>query len=187
MTHYLGVGDINGDGVLDAATGAKGGPQATSQGEWFAWWESSPDPTRSWVKHLVSEHEPGATNIHPVDVNEDGIMDFVASRGHGMGVIWFEGPDWQRHNIDASILEPHCLVAVDIDSDGDVDVATCAFGSQEAAWYENNGDGVFSKHHVGSEQEAYDIRAVDMDRDGDIDFLVAGRGSRNVVWYEQIR
>ena len=187
LTHYLGVGDVNGDGLLDAATGAKGGPQAASQGEWFAWWESPLDPTRPWVKHLVSEQEPGATNIHPVDVNGDGVMDLVASRGHGAGVIWFEGPSWQRHDIDASIREPHCLVAVDMDSDGDVDAATCAFGSQEAAWYENNGRGAFSKHHVGSEQEAYDIRAVDMDRDGDIDLLVAGRGSRNVVWYEHVR
>jgi hypothetical protein len=30
-------------------------------------------------------------------------MDLVASRGHGTGVIWFEGPDWQVHDIDAVI------------------------------------------------------------------------------------
>ena len=114
-------------------------------------------------------------------------MDLVASRGHGTGVIWFEGPGWQVHEIDSVIQEPHCLVAVDMDSDGDVDVATCAFGSKVAAWYENNGNGQFSKHIVGREQEAYDIRAVDMDRDGDLDLLVAGRGSRNVVWYEHKR
>ncbi|MDA7991845.1 MAG: VCBS repeat-containing protein, partial [Pirellulales bacterium] len=85
------------------------------------------------------------------------------------------------------IRDSHCLVTVDLDGDRDVDVATCAFGSKEAAWYENNGEGLFVKHHVGSEQEAYDIRAVDMDRDGDIDLLVAGRGSCNVVWYEHVQ
>ena len=187
LTHYIGVGDINGDGLLDAATGAKGGPRAASQGEWFAWWESPLDPTLPWVKHAVSDEEPGATNIHPVDVNGDGEMDLVASRGHGVGVLWFEGPGWQVHDIDAAIQEPHCLVAVDMDGDGDTDAATCAFGSQEAAWYENDGRGNFLKHVVGREQEAYDIRAVDMDRDGDLDLLVAGRGSRNVVWYEHVR
>jgi hypothetical protein len=134
----------------------------------------------------VSDKEPGATNIHPVDVNGDGVMDLVASRGHGVGVIWFEGPDWKVHDIDSVIQEPHCLVAVDMDGDGDKDAATCAFGSREAAWYENDGRGNFSKHVVGREQEAYDIRAVDMDRDGDLDLLVAGRGSRNVVWYEHV-
>lgn len=184
LTHYLGAGDIDGDGRLDAATGAKGGPQATSTGEWFAWWKSDPSAKGRWKKELVSDSEPGATNIHPVDVNRDGITDLVASRGHGQGVLWFEGPDWEPHSIDPSIKEPHCLVATDLDSDGDMDVATCAFGDQIAVWYENDGQGNFSRHLIGSGQEAYDIRAVDFDRDGDLDLLVAGRASDNVVWFE---
>ena len=56
---------------------------------------------------MISDQEPGATNIHPADVNGDGKMDFIASRGHGRGVIWFEGPDWIWHDIDAEIKEPH--------------------------------------------------------------------------------
>jgi hypothetical protein len=187
LTHYLGVGDVNGDGRLDAATGAKGGPTATSPGEWFAWWEAGVDPKAPWTKHLLSDDEPGATNIHPVDVNGDGKLDFLASRGHGRGVIWFEAPDWNRHDIDAEIKEPHCLVAVDMDDDGDVDAATCAFGDKVAAWYENDGHGNFTKHVVGENQESYDIRAIDMDLDGDLDLLIAGRGSKNVVWYENPR
>lgn len=184
LIHYIGVGDVNGDGRLDAATGAKGGPQATSKGAWFAWWQAPESPTEVWKKHLISDDEIGATNIHPADVDGNGVMDFVASRGHGKGVIWFEGPNWKRHDIDAEIKEPHCLVVIDMDKDGDVDAATCALGSKQAAWYENDGKGIFRKHVVGNEQEAYDIRAVDIDLDNDLDLIVAGRNSRNVVWYE---
>jgi hypothetical protein len=184
LTHYLGVGDVNGDGRIDAATGAKGGPQATSPGEWFAWWQAPADPTEVWTKHMISDQEPGATNIHPADINGDGKIDFIASRGHGRGVIWFQALDWKRHDIDANIKEPHALVVVDMDRDGDVDAATCAFGDKVAVWYENDGAGEFTRHVVGTNQESYDIRAHDLDSDGDLDLLIAGRASNNVVWYE---
>ena len=111
-------------------------------------------------------------------------MDLIASRGHGQGIISFIAPEWQIKTIDADIEKPHCLQAVDIDQDGDIDAVTCAYGSQQCAWYENDGSGNFTKHIVGVDQEAYDIRVVDMDSDGDNDFLVAGRASKNVVWYE---
>jgi len=187
LTHYLGVGDVNGDGRLDAATGAKGGPQATSAGEWFAWWQAPEIPEQPWKKHMLSDQEPGATNIHPADVNGDGRMDFIASRGHGKGVIWFEAPSWKRHDIDANLQEPHCLVAIDMDDDGDIDAATCAYGDKVVVWYENDGTGNFTRHQVGQNQEAYDIRAYDIDKDGDLDLLIAGRGSNNVVWYQNPR
>ncbi|MEZ6125518.1 MAG: VCBS repeat-containing protein [Planctomycetaceae bacterium] len=185
LTHYMGFGDINGDGRPDAATGAKGGPQdTTGKGEWFAWWEAPADPRQPWVRRDLPGPHPGATNIHPADINGDGRTDLLASRGHGQGVIWFEAPDWKVHVIDAELTEPHCLQVTDIDKDGDQDAVTCAYGSQLCVWYENDGKGTFRRHVVGNHQEAYDIRVADMDSDGDMDFLVAGRGSNNVVWYE---
>lgn len=185
LTHYLGFGDVNGDGRPDAATGAKGGPQDKSGlGEWFAWWEAPEDPADVWTKHKLPGNHPGATNVHPADVNGDGKTDLLASRGHGTGVIWFEAPDWKVHTIDPDLKEPHCLQVMDIDGDGDIDAATCAYGSRLCVFYENVNKGQFVRHVVGRDQEAYDIRVVDMDADGDNDFLVAGRGSNNVVWYE---
>ena len=83
--------------------------------------------------------------------------------------------------------EPHCLAAIDMDDDGDIDAATCGYGSKVAAWYENDGKGAFTKHLVGENQESYDIRVIDMDRDRDLDILIAGRASNNVVWYENPR
>ncbi len=185
LTHYLGFGDVNGDGRPDACTGAKGGPQAEpGTGDWFAWWEAPPDPKQVWKKHLIAADQPGATNIHPADVNGDGKMDFIASRGHGNGVLWFEAPNWKSHDIHPTLKEPHCLAVQDLDGDGDIDAATCAYGDKIAAWFENDGRGNFRTHIIGEDQEAYDIRAVDLDSDGDLDFLIAGRGSNNVVWYE---
>lgn len=184
VAHYLGFGDFNGDGRSDVVTGAKGGPGVEpTTGEWFAWWESPTDPKREWTKHPLPGTHLGATNILPADLNGDGKVDFLATRGHGKGVIWFEAPDWKIHTIDADIQEPHSLQVYDIDSDGDLDAVTCAFGSKICAWYENDGSGRFSRHVVGKNQEAYDIRVADLDGDGDNDFLVAGRQSNNVVIY----
>jgi len=185
LSHYLGVGDVNGDGRPDAASAAKGGEMAEpGTGDWFAWWEAPADPTKPWTKHLLANDQPGATNIHPADVNGDGRTDFIASRGHGQGVLWFEAPEFTPHEINPTLVGPHCLTVADLDNDGDQDAATCAKDSQIAAWFENDGHGQFTTHVIGTNQAAYDIRSVDMDTDGDLDLLVAGQASNNVVWYE---
>jgi hypothetical protein len=181
LSHYFGSGDVNGDGRTDIAAAAKVGPK----GNWFAWWEQL--PAGAWKKHVVSDTEPGATNIAVVDVNKDGRMDLLASRGHGFGLVWYSreaNERWQAHSIDESIAGPHSLATGDIDGDGDVDAATCAKDSAVCAWFANDGQGNFTRHTIHARQASYDVRLVDMDKDGDLDLLVAGQESRNVVWFE---
>ena len=180
----MGAGDIDGDGWKEIAVGAKGKPFA--DGNWFAYWKN---PGKSmvkqpWKKHHLAKNETAATNISPADVNGDGKVDWVATRGHGIGVLWFENPSWTIHPIDQEIKSPHSLTVADHDQDGDLDAAACGYESQRLMWYENDGKGNFKLHKVDRSQESYDLRTVDMDGDGDLDFLNAGRGSGNVVWYE---
>ena len=94
---------------------------------------------------------------------------------------------WKEHGIHPTLKEPHSLLVTDMDGDGDLDAATCAFGDKEAWWFENDGHGRFTNHLVTTNQEAYDIRAFDMDLDGDLDLLIGGRASNNVVWCENPR
>ena len=183
-SHYMGAGDINGDGWKEIAVGAKGRPFA--DGNWFAFW-TNPGPTaitRPWKKTLLAENQLAATNILPADVNGDGKLDWVATRGHSAGVLWFENPNWKIREIDPEIKQPHSLTVADHDQDGDVDLASCGYESEWMRWYENDGRGTFTVHTLDEAQQSYDLRSVDMDGDGDLDLLNAGRGSNNVAWYE---
>lgn len=183
-SHYFGFGDLDGDGWGEIAVGAKGAP--FEDGNWFAYWTN---PGKAgvkgpWKKTVLAENQVGSTNILPGDINGDGQMDLLASRGHGLGVFWFEGPDWVMREIDPEMASPHSLVLVDLDEDGDLDGASCGFESERVSIYLNDGKGKFTREDLDDAQQSYDLRAVDMDGDGDLDLLNAGRATGNVAWYE---
>ncbi len=184
-SHYMGIGDVNGDGKPEIAAGAKGGI-GFDGGAWFAFWTPPEDGSYPWSKRILATNQAGASNILPGDLNGDGQTDFLASRGHGMGLLWFRGPEFERIEIDPRILGPHSLVLEDLDGDGDLDAATCGhYETGVVAWFENDGMANFTKHVVDVNQGSYDMRAVDMDGDGDLDFLIAGHFNENLVWYEK--
>ncbi len=180
LSHYVGLGDVNGDGRPDVASAAKD----SAGGNWFAWWEQGADVRKPWKKHLIAENQFGSTNILIGDLNGDGKPDFAASRGHGSGITWYEATAWTPHDISTQIKGPHSLALGDMNGDGKPDLVTVAKDSKIAAWFENDGKGHFKEHRIGDDQSAYDIRLVDMNGDGRPDVLVAGFESSNVIWYE---
>ncbi|MBG71245.1 MAG: hypothetical protein CMN06_14280 [Roseibacillus sp.] len=183
-SHYFDFGDVNGDGRPDFTLGAKGKPFA--DGNYFAVFYAPEDPALPWRREFLPDPggQTGATHAAPADVNGDGEPDILASRGHGNGVVWFEGPGWKEHVIDEDILFPHSTDFGDIDGDGDIDLSSVGFGSKLAAWYENDGRGKFTRHVLSRNQMAYDTMITDLNGDGDMDILVAGQQSENVIWFE---
>ena len=183
-SHYFDFGDVNGDGRPDFTLGAKGKP--FEDGNYFAIFYAPEDPAQPWHREFLPDpgEQTGATHAAPADVNGDGEPDILASRGHGNGVVWFEGPHWKEHVIDEDILFPHSTDFGDIDGDGDIDLSSVGFGSKLAAWYENDGRGNFTRHVLSRNQMAYDTMITDLNGDGDKDILVAGQQSENVIWFE---
>jgi hypothetical protein len=182
QTHYLSFADLDGDGDRDLSTGA-------AEGGFLAWWERPADATLLWSRHLVRDDLPGATHLVPADVNGDGKLDLVYSRGHASGIGWLVGPGWtDARTIDDAWLDaPHTLAVADLDGDGDTDVVSAGRGNQRVAWWENDGRGGFARRPLDAAQSGNDVRVVDLDGDGDRDVILAGESSRNVVWFENVQ
>ena len=182
-SHYFDFGDVDGDGLVDFAMGAKGKP--FDDGNYFAIYYSNVDPTRPWRREMLpgAGKQFGATHAAPADVNGDGMIDVLATRGHGVGVLWFEGPGWIEHMIDETIDSTHSTDFGDIDGDGDIDMSTVGYESKLAVWYENDGKGNFTRHVLHRNQMGYDTMITDLNGDGANDILVAGQRSQNVVWF----
>ncbi len=182
-SHYIDFGDLDGDGHDEAFHGAKGEP--FENGHYYAYWTRGNDVTRPWKKTVLPRTHKGATHIYDADLDKDGLNDLVTSQGHGFGITAFIAPDFNPHPVDITLDAPHAFRIADIEGDGDVDLFVCAKGSRKAQWFENNGEGTFTRHTLSDDQEAYDVVITDMDSDGDLDVIIAGQNSRNIVLFLQ--
>ncbi|MFN0077215.1 MAG: FG-GAP repeat domain-containing protein [Prosthecobacter sp.] len=176
--HYLDIDDVNGDGRADVLLAASAGNNVNA-------WLQNADGT--WKPQLIAT-EMGATHAKSADVDGDGVQDIIVSNGHGKGIFWFRGPQWERRIVDGDITEAHALDRADLDGDEDIDIAAASYGEKIVVWYENDAHGNFTRRVIehGHEQESYDLKITDLDGDGRSDFILAGRRSNNAVFYRQL-
>jgi PKD repeat protein len=127
----------------------------------------------------------------PADIDGDGDADIVASYSGTPGhVQWYENADgsgstWVRHIFDDAFPGAKTLAAIDLDNDGDLDIAavsderpdeTFIYGRKIVWWENTDGHGLFGSKNIFDESFAIPIslKAKDFDEDGDDDLIAAG-------------
>lgn len=126
--------------------------------------------------------------VYPADIDGDGDKDIIGVSSLGSGfseaVVWYENANGQgdfsvQHDISTLEIRGEAIHAADIDHDGDMDVLTASGSYQGAsgqlAWYENDGQGVFSAKQLIQETFDYTrgecVTTADIDNDNDLDVL----------------
>ena len=137
-----GLGDIDGDGRLDAVIGF-GNPPGTNTGDGLVWYENphSGNPADPWLKHTILASGVMYEDLKVVDVNGDGAPDVIASFIDGT-IYWFENPRgfggnpatdaWPMTFIGTGSGENNMELA-DMDGDGKMDLVT-----NSAIFFQNN-------------------------------------------------
>ncbi len=176
--------DVDGDGDLDVL-GA-----AYTAGT-IAWWENTTGDGSAWTEHILSSTFNGAASVYASDVDGDGDLDVLGVAQFDSIVVWWEntagdGSAWTPHDVGGSFITPFSVHAADVDGDGDVDVLSADFDTNEIVWWENMaGNGlVWTSHDVGTGVDAMSVYAGDVDGDGDLDVLGTSFDSATVAWWE---
>lgn len=161
----------------------------------------------------VVDNRHGATVVPIADIDADGDLDFItllSQEFEEIDVFLNRGDgSFDREIIfanDNPAFGSSHLELVDIDADGDLDVAFVNGDSLDTPvakpyhgvrWLENNGSYPFVVHELGSMPGAHCVRTGDIDADGDIDLAVVALlpGSAiekhppgtfdSVAWFEQ--
>jgi hypothetical protein len=139
------LADINGDGRLDAVVGF----EAISSIGPLVWYEQGADPATNWPVHIIADPPiVGPMSLDVADIDDDGDVDIVAGehnteRPEDASLFVFinvdgRGLSWERELIYQGDEHHDGAQFVDVDDDGDLDVASIGWTHDRVIIYENN-------------------------------------------------
>jgi hypothetical protein len=172
----LALGDIDGDGKIDAALGSEHG------GGWY--WYRNPakgDPnTPGWPRYKIGDGD-FTTDGRLVDVNGDQRLDFVVSSINRDEIEWWENggnpaqaSSWTRHTIGDRFA--HDLVVGDLSGDGKVDVVMFRKDNPaELVWFEQPADAkkTWTRHALAENLGGEGLTIGNVDGDKDLDIVAS--------------
>jgi uncharacterized repeat protein (TIGR01451 family) len=178
--------DLDGDGKKDLVS-------ASFDDDKVAWYKNL-DANGSFGRQVVIARSIEApNNVYRGDFDGDNDIDLLVTSQHDAKLTWFENVNGlgfygKEHiiteEVDVGNYTP-ISYPVDIDGDGDLDIAT----RKDAAlfWYENDGQGNFVIEHIIDNTNASTIiRSMDLDGDGDMDLLCGVYNADKVSWYQNL-
>ena len=179
--------DLDGDMDVDVLSASFGLDR-------IAWYENTDGAGNFSGAKDISTGADQTRSVFAADLDGDGDTDVLSASGGDNRIVWYENRLNQSQNdftggteISTTAMGTESVYATDLDGDGDADVLSANFETDEIVWYENtDGAGAFSGGtEISSGADgANDVFAADLDGDGDADVLSASRRDNRVVWYE---
>jgi hypothetical protein len=180
------VGDVDGDGDIDAVTGSNfknvGNQIFINDGK------GNFGKSSQFLSHLNSLHL--AFGDLDSDHDVDAFVIYADTSRNFLNGVWFNNgkgafaESSQQFGVTRSINV--CLADVDNDGDLDAFVTGGSYGVKDVStvWL-NDGKGVFADSVIVGFDESNDVKLGDLDHDGDLDAFVANNGP-NKVWLNTI-
>ncbi len=184
--------DLDGDSDIDILS-------ASSDNDRIAWYENNGAPSPSFTPRVISDTADVAWSVVAADIDGDSLIDVVSGSSRDDKVAWyrnlggvpatFSAPNVITIHPDGVVPASNgvsSVVAIDVDADGDVDVAAISGQNDRLRWFESDGAAtpMFTEHLVTDQADGGEvIYAEDVDDDGDIDFLSASIRIDEIAWY----
>ncbi len=160
----VGVFDVDGDQIVDLVSGS--------------FWYKGPDYR---IKNFITEVQRFGTEYYddfstiPMDVNEDGYMDFITGGWWGKNLWWREntgkGKDWITHSL-ATTGNIETTRAFDLDGDGKMEIIPNTPGQPLIIYKKEKGKASFLATQI-TEQHGHGLGFGDINLDGRIDIVTS--------------
>ncbi|RKX63366.1 MAG: hypothetical protein DRP42_07710, partial [Tenericutes bacterium] len=183
-------GDMDNDGDIDVV-----GVRPIASTGYVYWWRNDDGLGDSWTWFTIDDDYGAPLFVCCADINGDDTLEVIAPEGNNLThIAWWESsttpPDsvWEKHVLSSSSRSGRELFPVDLDQDGDVDIASACHWFDGLSWWENT-DGVglsWTEHSIGNETGVRSVHAADIDGDGDYDVVCATMEEKQVSWFENL-